>query len=175
MYVTMTTFLCPFLLESLRLNVKLLWNLEYTQSYLFNYFITYFKWKHGFFCLKQADISIISKQGPNTFYVALRAVHLISYSSQTRSGIPLSLLGLLDSLMIGKVLTKFEKIYWTDIFQGNDLKQETPRVARGLLGEWSVKKCFLKLHKTTGVTCTLPQEHVHIIPNLKGFSFCLSN
>ena len=39
-------------------------------------------------CLKQADISNISKQGPNTCYVALRVVRLISYSSQTRSDTP---------------------------------------------------------------------------------------
>ena len=49
----------------------------------------------------------------------IKGVRLISYSSPTRSGTPF-LLRLLDSLMIGNVLTKFEKIYLADLLQGND-------------------------------------------------------
>ena len=50
----------------------------------------------------------ISKQEPNTCYMTLRVVRLISYSSQTRSGTPL-LLRLLDFLMIGNIWTNFGK------------------------------------------------------------------
>ena len=41
------------------------------------------------FEISRYTVSNISKQGPNTCYVVLRGVHLISYSSQMRSGIPL--------------------------------------------------------------------------------------
>ena len=54
-------------------------------------------------CLKQVDIWNISKQGPNTCYVALiRVVRLISYSSQTWSSTlpPPFLLRLLDSICV---------------------------------------------------------------------------
>ena len=47
---------------------------------------------------------------------------MISYSSQTRSVTPIFLLRLLDSLMVGNILTKFKKIYRADVFQGNDHK-----------------------------------------------------
>ena len=46
-------------------------------------------------------------------------VRLIGYSSQARSGTPF-LLRLLDSLMIGNILTKFKKNLCAD-FLGNDL------------------------------------------------------
>ena len=70
--------------------------------------------------LKYAVISNISKQG--TRYVALRGVHLISYSSQNEVGHPPFLLRLFDSFMINIILTNFEKIYRANIFQGNDFK-----------------------------------------------------
>ena len=47
-------------------------------------------------------ITNILKQGPKTCYV--------------------SIWHLLDSFMIGNILTEFEKIYRADFFQGNDLK-----------------------------------------------------
>ena len=54
-----------------------------------------------------------------------KGVHLFSYSSQTRSDIPL--FGLLDSLMIGNILFgKVWKIYRVDFFQGNDLNFSQP-------------------------------------------------
>ena len=61
----------------------------------------------------------ISKQGPNTCYVALtwKGVRLISPSSQTRSGSPL-FLRLMDSLVIGNILTKFEKDLSSEVFSG---------------------------------------------------------
>ena len=55
--------------------------------------------------------------------MGIKGVRLISYSSQTRSGTSFFLLRLLDSLMIGNILTKFEKIYIADFFQWNDLAE----------------------------------------------------
>ena len=49
------------------------------------------------------------KQGPNTCYVALRGLRLISYSSRTRSGTPLFITYFGYFLTIGNILTKFEK------------------------------------------------------------------
>ena len=70
----------------------------------------------------RADISNILKQGPNTCCVAskgVRLISLISYRSRTRSGTPpLFLLRLLDFLMIGNILAKFEKKSMERIFSG---------------------------------------------------------
>ena len=63
------------------------------------------------YLFEKADISSISKQGPNTCYVALRrggGVRLISYSSQTRSGTPVFITS------VGFP----QKAYRADIFSG---------------------------------------------------------
>ena len=48
----------------------------------------------------------------------IKGVRLISYSSQTRSGTPGFFLRLFDSLMIGNILTKFEKNLSSGFFSG---------------------------------------------------------
>ena len=53
-------------------------NLGYAQSYLFNCFVTYFKWNHRLF--------VWNKQ----IYQIFRNKAWISYSSQTKSGSPLA-------------------------------------------------------------------------------------
>ena len=60
-----------------------------TQSYLFNCFVTYFKWKHGLFVWNKEIYQIFRNKdhGPNTCYVALRG-YVWLYSSQTRSVTP---------------------------------------------------------------------------------------
>ena len=142
MYVTMITFLCPFLLESPSLNIQLLWKLGINSTLLIWLLRYIFQMKTRFICLKQADISNISKQGSNTCYVALRGVNLISYSSQTRSGTaPLFITSFgfpHNWHCIGKVWKKsIEQIF----FQGNDLK---PGQTRARVDDsWRVSKSRL--------------------------------
>ena len=85
MCVTIVTFLCPFLLESPRLNKKLLWKLWINLIALFH--ISNGNTAYLFEILKRI-YRVLGNGGPNTCFVSLRELRLISFSSQKRSGTP---------------------------------------------------------------------------------------
>ena len=123
MCVTVITFLCPFQLESPRLNLKLLWK---TWDILVSTYLIALLHISNESTAYLFEISrYIKYLDTRTKHLlcGLRGVRLISYISHWNEvGHPRFILRLLDSLMICNIWKKFEtNLSWV-FFQGNDLK-----------------------------------------------------
>ena len=104
MCITMVMFLCPFLLESPRLNLKLLQKLG-IYSKLQVYLIALLHISNG-------HIKYVETRTKHLL-CGIKGVRLISYTLYLSNEVghpPL------DSLMMCSMLTKFKKIYQTDFF-----------------------------------------------------------
>ena len=89
MCVTMITFLCPFLLESPRLNLKLLWKLGiYSKLFIFKIALLHISNENTAYLFEITIYTIFRNKDQADARWHWERIRLISYGSQTRWGTP---------------------------------------------------------------------------------------